>query len=84
VVVVDFIGGTRTTEIAKSFGALADRELKILRDSGSTVESITPDARSLAAFGPNRQDPTSRKAAFAAGTEQGHREAQKLKSIWKN
>ncbi|HYR79861.1 MAG TPA: patatin-like phospholipase family protein [Candidatus Dormibacteraeota bacterium] len=84
VIVVDFNDPSRRSDIGKSFGALADRELKILRDSGSTVESIAPDAATLAAFGPNRQDPTRRKAAFAAGLEQGRIEAQKLKSIWKN
>jgi NTE family protein len=82
VIVVDFNDPSRTTEIGKSFGALADRELKILRDSGSTVEYVAPDAASLAAFGPNRQDPSRRKAAFAAGIEQGRDEAQKLKPIW--
>jgi NTE family protein len=84
VIVVDFNDPSRRSEIGKSFGALADRELKILRDSGSTVEYVAPDAATLAAFGPNRQDPTRRKAAFAAGIKQGHNEAQKLNSIWKN
>jgi NTE family protein len=84
VIVVDFNDPSRRSEIGKSFGALADRELKILRDSGSTVEYVAPDAATLAAFGPNRQDPTRRKAAFAAGSKQGRIEAQKLNSIWKN
>jgi NTE family protein len=84
VIVVDFNDPSRRSEIGKSFGALADRELKILRDSGSTVEYVAPDAATLAAFGPNRQDPTRRKAAFAAGIKQGRIEAAKLKSIWKN
>jgi len=84
VIVVDFNDPSRRSEIGKSFGALADRELKILRDSGSTVEYVAPDAATLAAFGPNRQDPTRRKAAFAAGIKQGRIEAQKLNSIWKN
>ena len=82
VIVFNFIASPGTTKIAKSFGALSDRELKVLRDSGSTVESITPDTASLAAFGPNLQDPSRRPAAYAAGVEQGRREATKLKSIW--
>ena len=82
VIVFNFIASPRTTIIARSFGALSDRELKILRDSGSTVESITPDAPSLAAFGPNLQDPNRRPAAYAAGIGQGRREAAKLNSIW--
>jgi NTE family protein len=82
VIVVNFVATPRTSKIAESFGALTDRELKILRDSGSKVESITPDAASLAAFGPDSQDPTHSKAAFAAGLEQGHNEAQKLKAVW--
>jgi NTE family protein len=82
VIVFNFIASPRTTVIAKSFGALSDRELKVLRDSGSTVESITPDAPSLAAFGPNLQDPNRRPAAYAAGIGQGRREAAKLNSIW--
>jgi len=83
VLVFNFIPNPRTTKIARSFGTLSDRELKILRDSGSTVETITPDPKSLAAFGPNQQDPNRRAAAFAAGIEQGRAEAQKLKVLWR-
>ena len=81
VIVVNFIPTPRTSEIEKIFGALTDREIKILRNSGSTIESITPDAATLEAFGPNHQDWSRRKAAFAAGLKQGHIEAQKLNSI---
>ena len=82
VLVFNFIPNPRTTDIAKSFGTLSDRELNILRDTGSTAETITPSPASLAAFGPNLQDSTRRAEAFAAGIAQGRIEAQRLKPAW--
>jgi NTE family protein len=82
VLVFNFIPNPRTTDIAKSFGTLSDHELKILRDTGSTAQTITPSPASLAAFGPNLQDSSRRAAAFAAGIAQGRIEAQRLKPAW--
>ncbi len=48
-----------------------DRELQTLKDSGSRVALITPDAGSVEAFGPNLMDYRRRPAAAAAGIQQG-------------
>jgi NTE family protein len=45
-------------------------------------ELITPDAESLAAFGPNLMDPTRRADIARAGIAQGRREAARLRAFW--
>lgn len=82
VVVVALGGGPRTSETAKRFGAIIDKELEALRKSGSKVELITPDDASRAAFGPNLMDSSHRVAAAKAGLAQGKAAAAKLRSSW--
>ena len=53
------------------FGRPLERELQALRDSGSRVSLVHPDAESLAAFGPNLMDFGRRQAAAAHGIRQG-------------
>jgi NTE family protein len=54
-----------------------------LQALGSTPHRlITPDAGSLAAFGPNLMDPARRADICRAGLEQGRREAEALKGFW--
>lgn len=48
-----------------------ERELLALRDSGSRVEILSPDAESFEAFGPNLMDFGRRPAAAANGIRQG-------------
>ncbi len=64
--------------IAKRF----EDELQSLRDSGSAVEVIAPDAESLEAFGPNVMDGTRRKLAAEAGLRQGRLEAERVRPWW--
>ena len=49
-----------------------------LREQGSRVEAITPDAESRAGMGVNQMDPATRVPAARAGFAQGKREATRL------
>ena len=49
-----------------------------LRERGSRVEVITPDADSLAAMGTNQMDPATRIPAARAGFAQGKQEAARV------
>lgn len=82
VVIVDVTARPQTTDLSKRYDAVLQSELKILKDSGSRVVLITPDAASLKAFGPNLMDPNHRGAALAAGLDEGHAEVERLKPIW--
>lgn len=57
--------------------------LKTLRDSGSEVVLIAPDAASLKAFGGNLGDEGMRAIAANAGLRQGRIEAAGLAKVWK-
>lgn len=57
-----------------------DRELAALRSSD--VHVIAADDASLAAIGPNAQDPGRRGAALAAGRAQAERELEALAGKW--
>jgi len=54
-----------------------------LRAGGSRVETILPDAASLAAFGDNMMDPSTRAPAARAGYEQGSGLAEPLGAFWR-
>jgi NTE family protein len=53
-------------------------ELNVLRESGSTVSVISPDAASIEAFGANLMDFRRRGGAAEAGLAQGRTEASKV------
>jgi len=59
-----------------------DRELQTLRDGGSRVELIRPDAGSLEAFGPNLMDYRKRPAAAQSGMRQGKGGIEGLRELW--
>ncbi len=59
-------------------GADLDSQVEVLRQQGSHVEVITPDAESLAAMGTNQMDPATRIPAARAGFAQGQRAASHL------
>jgi NTE family protein len=59
-------------------GADLASEVEALREHGSHVELITPDADSEAAMGTNRMDPAIRAAAARAGFAQGKQEATRM------
>jgi NTE family protein len=54
-----------------------------LRAGGSKVETILPDADSLASFGDNMMDPSTRPPAARAGYEQGRALAVQLTEFWR-
>jgi NTE family protein len=56
-------------------GADLESQVEALREQGSRVEVITPDADSRAAMGTNQMDPATRGPAARAGYAQGKREA---------
>ncbi len=53
-------------------------QVEALREQGSRVEVITPDAGSLAAMGASQMDPATRIPAARAGFAQGKREATRV------
>ena len=53
-------------------------QVEALREQGSHVEVITPDADSLAAMGTNQTDPATRIPAARAGFAQGKQEATRV------
>ncbi len=59
-------------------GADLDSQVEVLREQGSHVDVITPDADSRAAMGTNQMDPASRIPAALAGYAQGKRDASRL------
>ncbi|MFD2422628.1 patatin-like phospholipase family protein [Amycolatopsis pigmentata] len=87
VVLSPFGGRSRTPPRAGQFeGLRRDPEwgtdlasqVKVLREQGSRVEVITPDADSLAAMGTNQMDPATRVPAARAGYAQGKKEATRV------
>jgi NTE family protein len=60
-----------------------ERELTALRDSGSRVEIVTPDAESLEAFGPNLMDFGRGPAVAASGMRQGRAGLDTLANKWR-
>jgi NTE family protein len=69
--------------VPEPFRRPLERELQALRDSGSRVEIVSPDAESLAAFGPNLMDFGRRPAAAANGIRQGNTGLDTLRDLWK-
>ncbi|MDH6234520.1 NTE family protein [Mesorhizobium soli] len=59
-------------------GADLDSQVEALRNQGSRVEVITPDADSRVAMGTNQMDLATRIPAARAGFAQGKREATRL------
>ncbi|MCU1491727.1 MAG: Phospholipase [Acidimicrobiaceae bacterium] len=53
-------------------------QVEALRNQGSHVEVVTPDADSRAAMGTNQMDPATRVPAALAGFAQGKREATRV------
>ena len=82
VVVAPTLG--QTDEIGLRYSTLLDNEVKTLRDNGSKVAVIAPDAASLKAFGPTLTDSSRRIAAAEAGLMQGRAAADKIRPAWQD
>jgi NTE family protein len=86
VVVLSPLGGPRRTEPGQFEGLRRDpawrtdleSQVADLREEGSRVALITPDAESRAAMGANLMDPATRIPSARAGFDQGRREAERL------
>jgi NTE family protein len=60
-----------------------ERELSVLRESGSSLEQIGPDAESAAAMGMDLMNPRRVYAAAQAGLRQGRTTAEQLRTFWR-
>jgi len=58
-------------------------QVDALRSAGTRVETIFPDARSLAEFGENMMDLSARPPAARAGADQGRARADQLAELWR-
>lgn len=65
----------------RAWGNELDGQIDALREGGSVVELLTPDAVSGEAMGANNMSPATRRPTAMAGFEQGKRLAKGL-SIW--
>jgi NTE family protein len=82
VVVVSVTSGAALPAAAAPFLRMFEREVQELRDSGSRVEVIAPDALSAESFGPNLMDASRRPAAAESGLRQGKMEAGRIRKFW--
>jgi len=80
VLVLSPLGGRTRHPVA--WGLQLAAQVDELRAGGSRVETILPDERSLAAFGPNLMDPATRRPAALAGFEQGRTAAGRVRASW--
>jgi NTE family protein len=63
-------------------GRTTHAEAEALRDAGSRVELVFPDAASLEATGVNRMDSSRRPQCVEAGMKQGKALASAIKDMW--
>jgi NTE family protein len=77
------VGGAAASPMAEAFRRQLEAELDVVRQGGSHVELIVPDAASLEAFGMNLMDHRRRPPAAKAGVEQGRGQAGKLERLWR-
>ena len=82
IVAVTMPGMDAMPAIAEAMQAQIDAEIAVLRESGSRVEMIEPDAGSAASFGMNLMDFSRRAAVAAEGARQGAAEGERLRAFW--
>ena len=82
VVVVAVRLGAAGGEAMQRIAARFDEEIESLKEGGSTVVTIVPDAASIEAFGPNLMDFLRLAVAAQAGLAQGENHAVDLKELW--
>ncbi|MFK0073460.1 patatin-like phospholipase family protein [Arthrobacter woluwensis] len=80
VLVLSPFGGRTRTPL--EWGQHLDAQVKELRDAGSTVEVISPEAEAEDLFGANAMNIGLRPDAARAGFEQGKRLAESLAPFW--
>jgi hypothetical protein len=72
----------RSPAVPEPLRRALERELLALRDSGSRVVVVSPDAESFQAFGPNLMDFWQHPAA-AIGMRQGKAGLDTLRDTWR-
>jgi NTE family protein len=82
VVVVAISAAAADPAMAERFQRILDAELRVLRQSGSRVELITPGPASAHAFGLNLMDSRRSPASAQAGVDQGRADSNRLRSLW--
>jgi NTE family protein len=80
VLVLSPLGGR--TRMPLEWGTGLAAQVDELRAGGSTVETVLPDGPSLAAFGSNLMDLSTRPPGARAGFAQGRRLAEQLDGFW--
>ena len=81
VLVLSPLGGR--SRAPKDWGIHLAAQVDDLRAHGSRVETILPDADTLAAFGDNMMNPSTRPPAARAGYNQGKALAEQLTKLWR-
>ncbi len=81
-VVIAVSGAAGDPMLAEQFRIRLDKEIAALRDSGTNVELVVPDASSIGAFGDNLMDPSFSAAAAQAGLAQGIAQAASIRAAW--
>jgi NTE family protein len=82
IVAVTMPGMDAMPAIAEAMRRQLDGEITVLRESGSRVEIIEPDAGSAASFGMNLMDFSRRAAVAAEGMRQGAVAGERLRAFW--
>ncbi|WP_067485465.1 patatin-like phospholipase family protein [Actinomadura hibisca] len=77
-------GNARVVVIAPVADPGLGAEVAQLVEEGSRVEVVTPDEASVAAFGPDPLDPTTRTPAAKAGYAQGREAAAVVAAVWRS
>jgi NTE family protein len=81
-IVVAVSGAAGDPRMAEQFRKRLNEELGTLRESGTKVELILPDAASIEAFGTNLLDPSRSADAAQAGLAEGKAQAASLQAAW--
>jgi NTE family protein len=82
VVVVAVSGAAGDPKMAEQFRKQLDKELATLRERGTKVELIAPNAVSVEAFGVNLMDTGRSAGAAQAGLAEGRAQAASLRAVW--
>jgi NTE family protein len=69
-------------QVSAHYTAQTEIEVETLRSGGAMTLMITPDALSLAAFGPNLMDASRRAGAVDEGVRQGRGQARLVAEFW--
>ena len=81
-VVVIAPSGSADNPFDRNTSRQLEEEAQALRDGGSTVAVVMPDAEALAASGPNRMDVAFLSPAAEAGLRQAKSVGDELRTVW--